>query len=112
MHGSLQRLATDPVSEQRFAKLEETVLALLAKNQELSESIVQLKLDVEDLEQESEESKNLAAIHTTGVYFDAYRTSDYNNTGTVITYHLAEINYGGGIDKNSGIFTTPGEIHR
>ncbi|CAG0903613.1 unnamed protein product [Darwinula stevensoni] len=105
------RLANDPVLEQRVAKLEETVSALLAKNQELSESIIQLKLDdrqeYEELRQEYVELKNLAAIHTTGVYFDVYRHQPYTDEGTIITYNWAEISYGGGIDRNTGIFTAP-----
>jgi len=42
-----------------------------------------------------------------GVSFYVQRNSTYSSTGTVIPYEMTQLNIGGGMNAETGVFTTP-----
>jgi C1q-related factor len=46
-------------------------------------------------------------VKSSPVYFHVQRNSSYYTTGTIIPFHIARLNVGGGMNITSGIFTAP-----
>ena len=54
-----------------------------------------------------ETAVGLVDVKSSPVYFHVQRRSTYSSVGTTIPFDITQVNVGGGMNINSGIFTAP-----